>query len=128
MRILFKLIGVFSVALIFWAALGYLMSLPSFPFMLPLSIVCITLFFAVGLLKNHIEKKKFMAFLEEKESDKDLQKRLKNERVDPGDKTGRAKIKSHFRERNVGLTWMAASVHGAVPKRNKRRSFLPKSR
>jgi DNA-binding protein H-NS len=80
------------------------------------------------MLKNLAEKRKFEEFLENMKRDKDLQEKLKKEKIDPGDKSGRAKIKAFYRERNSGVTWTGASVHGAVPKRNKRRDFLPKNR
>jgi hypothetical protein len=128
MKSLFVFTGLLSVALIFWATLGYLMDMPSFKYVLPLSIISIILFLGSVLLKNLAEKRKFEAFIESKKRDKELQEKLKNEKVDPGDKTGRAKVKTYFKERNAGLSWTGASVHGAVPKRNKRRSFLPKNR
>jgi hypothetical protein len=114
--------------MILWATLGYLLDMPSFQFVFPLTILGIFLFLGVGILKNHVEKRKFEEFLEELKRDQDLQEKLKAEKIDPGDKTGRAKVKAYFKERNIGLSWTGASVHGAVPKRNKRRSFLPKNR
>ena len=128
MKKLFIFTGLIAVAMIFWAALGYLMDMPSFRLSLPLAMGSVVLFFAAGLLKNLKEKRRFEAYLEEMKHDKDLQEKLKSERIDPGDKTGRAKIKAYYKDRNIGLSWTGASVHGAVPKRNKRRSFLPKNR
>jgi hypothetical protein len=91
-------------------------------------MISIILFLAIGVLKNREEKRKFEEYLEELKRDRDLQEKLRSEKIDPGDKTGRAKVKAYFKDRNVGLSWTGASVHGAVPKRNKRRSFLPKNR
>ena len=88
----------------------------------------IALFFGIGLLKNRAEKRKFEEFLEHVKRDQELQEKIKDEKIDPGDKTGRAKVKAYFKERNSGLSWTGGSVHGTVPKRNKRRTFLPKNR
>lgn len=128
MKKLFAFTGIIAVGLIFWAALGYLMDLPSFPIVLPACIVLILVFLISGFLKNLEERRKFREFLESKRRDRDVQEKLKNERVEPGDKTGRVKVKSYFKERNVGVNWTGASVHGAVPHRKKRRTFLPKNR
>ncbi len=128
MRRLFVLSGLITLALIFWAALGYLMDLPSFRAVLPLCLFSIAIFFVTGFLKNREERQKFREFLASKERDKDVQEKLRNERVEPGDKTGRAGVKTYFKERNVGVNWTGASVHGAVPQRKKRRTFLPKNR
>jgi hypothetical protein len=128
MKSLFIFTGLVTVAMIFWSALAYLMAMPSLRASLLMTTISILLFIITGLLKNLAEKRKFEAFLEELKRDKDLQEKLKDEKIDPGDKTGRAKIKAYYRERNSGVTWTGASVHGAVPKRNKRRDFLPKNR
>ncbi len=128
MKKLFVLTGLITVAMIFWSTLGFLMDLPSFRISFPLTIISIVLFFGAGILKNHAEKRKFEEFLESLEQDKDLQEKIKEEKIDPGDKTGRARIKAYYKDRNSGLSWTGASVHGAVPKRNKRRTFLPKNR
>jgi hypothetical protein len=128
MRNLLVITGLAAVAMILWSTLGYLMDMPSFRFIFPLTIISIVLFLGIGILKNHAEKRRFEEFLEELKRDQDLQEKLKSEKIDPGDKTGRAKVKAYFKERNIGLSWTGASVHGAVPKRNKRRSFLPKNR
>ena len=69
-----------------------------------------------------------MQFLESRERDPEVQQKLKKEKVEPGDKTGRAGVKTYFKERNAGLNWTHASVHGAVPQRKKRKTFLPKNR
>jgi hypothetical protein len=128
MRSLFAFTGVVAVAMIFWSALAYLLGMPSFRISLPLTLISIALFLGVGLLKNRDEKRKFEEFLEHVKRDQELQEKIKDEKIDPGDKTGRAKVKAYFKERNIGLSWTGASVHGAVPKRNKRRPFLPKNR
>ena len=128
MKKLFLFTGLVAVAMILWTVLGYLMDMPSFPLVFLLTIGSVVLFFLAGLLKNREEKRKFEAFLDSMKQDKDLQKKMKDERIDPGDKTGRARIKAYYKDRNIGLSWTGASVHGAVPKRNKRRSFLPKNR
>jgi hypothetical protein len=128
MRSLFVFSGLIAVVMIFWSTLGYLMDMPSFRISFPLAIMSIVLFFWAGMLKKRAEKRKFEEFLERMKRDRDLQEKLKYEKIDPGDKTGRAKIKAYYKERNSGLSWTGASVHGAVPKRNKRRSFLPKNR
>jgi hypothetical protein len=128
MKNLFALTGLIAVALIFWASLGFLMDMPSFRISFPLSIISIVLFFGAGMLKNRAEKRKFEEFLEGLKQDKVLQDKLKEKKIDPGDKTGRARIKAYYKDRNIGLSWTGASVHGAVPKRNKRRTFLPKNR
>lgn len=128
MKKLFVFSGLVAVAMIFWAVLGYLMDRPSFPLVFPFAIGSVILFFLAGLLKNREEKRKFEVFLDSKKRDMDLQEKLKDERIDPGDKTGRARIKAYYKDRNIGLSWTGASVHGAVPKRNKRRNFLPKNR
>ena len=128
MRTLFNSTQIIAIGLIFWAALGYLMNLPSFPVVLPLSITSIAISLAAGFLKNHQERRKFKEFLESKKRDSELQEKRKDEQLEPGDKTGRSKVKAYFKERNVGLNWTGASVHGAVPQRKKRRSFLPKNR
>jgi hypothetical protein len=82
----------------------------------------------VGFLKNRDENHKFREFLASKEKDGEVQEKLRNEKIEPGDKTGRSGVKTHFKERNVGVNWTGASVHGAVPHRKKRRTFLPKNR
>jgi hypothetical protein len=128
MKNLFVFTGLLTIAMIFWSALAYLMAMPSLRISLFLTTISILLFFAAGMLKNLAEKRKFEEFLEKLKRDKDLQEKLRKENIDPGDKTGRAKIKAYYRERNSGVTWTGASVHGAVPKRNKRRDFLPKNR
>jgi hypothetical protein len=128
MRKLFALTGLITIGLIFWTALGYLMDLSSFRLIFPLCIASILAFFITGFLKNRDENRRFREFLASKEEDKEVQKKLKNERVEPGDKTGRAGVKTYFKERNVGVNWTGASVHGAVPQRRKRKTFLPKNR
>jgi len=128
MRSLSVFTGLVAVAMIFWSALAYLLGTPSFRVSLPLTIISIVLFLGVGLLKNRVEKRRFEEFLEDMKRDQELQEKIKNEKIDPGDKTGRAKVKAYFKERNSGLSWTGGSVHGTVPKRNKRRSFLPKNR
>ena len=128
MRSLSVFTGLVAVAMIFWSALAYLLGMPSFRISLPLTIISIVLFLGVGLLKNRVEKRRFEEFLEDMKRDQELQEKIKNEKIDPGDKTGRAKVKAYFKERNSGLSWTGGSVHGTVPKRNKRRSFLPKNR
>ena len=128
MRSLFAFTGLFTVAMIFWSTLAYLLGMPSFRISLPLTILGIVLFFGVGFLKNLAEKRKFEEYLEHLKRNPELQEKIKEEMIDPGDKTGRARVKAYYKERNSGLSWTGASVHGAVPKRNKRRSFLPKNR
>ena len=116
-RSLFIFTGLGMVAMIFWSALAYLMAMPSLRVSLLLTTISMVLFLGTGLLKNLAEKRKFEAFLENLKRDKNLQEKLKNE-----------KIKAYYRERYSGVTWTGASVHGAVPKRNKRRDFLPRNR
>jgi hypothetical protein len=128
MRSLFVFTGLVTIAMIFWTTLGYLLGMPSFRISFPLSIISVVLFLGVGLLKNHAEKRKFEAFLEQMKRDPELQEKIKDERIDPGDKTGRAKVRAYYKERNSGLTWTGGSVHGTVPKRTKRRRFLSKNR
>jgi len=128
MKMLFRFTGLVVVGLIFWTSLGYLLDLPSFPVVLPVCMAGIFVFFTLGFLKNREEKKRFREYLSSLEQDQNVQKKLKNERIDPGDKTGRAGVKTYFREGNTGLNWTGASVHGAVPQRKKRRTFLPKNR
>jgi hypothetical protein len=128
MRTLFNITGLIAVLMIFWAALGYLMDLSSLPLVFPLSIFSILVFLGTGFLKNRAENRKFKEFLESKKGDKKVQEKLQNERIEPGDKTGRAGVKAYFKDRDVGVNWTGASVHGAVPQRKRRRSFLPKNR
>ena len=128
MRNLFAFTGLVTVAMIFWSTLAYLLGMPSFRISLPLTILSIVLFFGVGFLKNRAEKRKFEEYIEHLKRNPELQDKIKEEKVDPGDKTGRARVKAYYKDRNIGLSWTGASVHGAVPKRNKRRSFLPKNR
>ncbi|MFC2098696.1 hypothetical protein ACFLSP_03015 [Bacteroidota bacterium] len=128
MRRLFVISGLLALGMIFWAALGYLMNLPSFPVVLWLCFTSILVFIGTGFIKNHVEHRRFQEFLEEQRRDKQVQQKLENERIAPGDKTGRAKVKTYFKERNVGVNWTGASVHGAVPHRKKGRSFLSKNR
>ena len=128
MKSLFVFTGLLTVAMIFWSTLAYLLGMPSLRISLPLTIISIVLFFGAGMLKNRAEKIQFEEFLENKKQDRELQDKIRDEKIDPGDKTGRARVKAYYKERNSGLSWTGASVHGAVPKRNKRRSFLPKNR
>jgi hypothetical protein len=128
MRGLIIFTGLLTVAMIFWSTLAYLLGMPSLRISFPLTIISIVLFFGAGMLKNRAEKIKFEEFLESKKHDRELQDKIRDEKIDPGDKTGRARVKAYYKERNSGLSWTGASVHGAVPKRNKRRSFLPKNR
>jgi hypothetical protein len=128
MRIIFILSGMLAIVLIFWAALGCLLDLPSFPLVLPLSIAGIVLFLLAGFLKNLDERRRFSEFLESKKRDPEVQAMLSKEKVEAGDKTGRAKVKAYFREGNAGVNWTGASVHGAVPQRKLKRIFLPKNR
>lgn len=128
MKKLFAFTGILAVAGIFWASLGFLLDLPSFRVSLPLALAGILLFLGSGILKNREEQRRFREFLESQERDRDVQEKLKNEQLEAGDKTGRAKVKAQYRERNTGLNWTGASVHGAVPHRKKRRTFLPKNR
>ena len=128
MRSLFVFTGLVTVAMIFWATLGYLLGMPSFRISFPLTIISVVLFLGIGLLKTYAERRKFEAFLEHMKRDPELQEKIKDERIDPGDKTGRAKVRAYYKERNSGLTWTGGSVHGTVPKRTKRRRFLPKNR
>jgi len=128
MRSLLVFTGLITVTMIFWSTLAYLLGKPSFSIILPLTIISIVLFLGVGLLKNRAEKRKFEEFLEDLKRDRKLQEKIRDEKIDPGDKTGRAKVRAYYKERNSGLTWTGGSVHGTAPKRNKRRSFLPKNR
>lgn len=128
MRGLFVFTGLLTAAMIFWSALAYLLGMPSFRISFPLTLTSVVLFFGVGFLKNLAEKRKFKEFLEHMRRNQELQDKIRDEKIDPGDKTGRARVKAYYKERNSGLSWTGASVHGAVPKRNKRRSFLPKNR
>jgi hypothetical protein len=128
MRNLFVFTGLVTIAMIFWSSLAYLLGMPSLRISFPLTIISIVLFLGIGILKNHAEKRKFEEFLEHIKGDRELQEKIKDEKIDPGDKTGRAKVRAYYKERNSGLTWTGGSVHGTVPKRNKRRSFLPKNR
>jgi hypothetical protein len=128
MKSLFAFTGLVTAAMVLWSILGYLMDMSSFPVVFSLTLISTFGFLAVGVMKNRAEKRKFKEYLEELKRDRDLQEKLKSEKIDPGDKTGRAKVKAYFKDRNIGLSWTGASVHGAVPKRNKRRSFLPKNR
>ena len=128
MRSLFGFTGFLTIVMIFWSVLAYMLGKPSFRVSLPLTIISIIMFLGVGLLKNRVEKRKFEEFLEDLKRDRELQEKLKYEKIDPGDKTGRAKVRAYYKERNSGLSWTGGSVHGTVPKRNKRRSFLPKNR
>ena len=128
MRSLLVFTGLITAAMIFWSTLAYLLGKPSFSIILPLTIISIILFLGVGLLKNRAEKRKFEEFLEDLKQDLKLQEKIKDEKIDPGDKTGRAKVSAYYKERNSGLSWTGGSVHGTAPKRNIRRSFLPKNR
>jgi len=128
MRNLLVFTGLITVTMIFWSTLAYLLGKPSFSIILPLTIISIVLFLGVGLLKNRAEKRKFEEFLEDLKRDSKLQEKIRDEKIDPGDKTGRAKVRAYYKERNSGLSWTGGSVHGTAPKRNKRRSFLPKNR
>ena len=127
-RILFTSTGILTIGMIFWAALGYLMDLASFNVILPLCCASILAFMGTGFLKNYFERRKFRELIESKKQDRKLQEKIRNERIYMGDKTGRAKVKVEYRARNAGLNWTGASVHGAVPQRKKRRSFLPRNR
>lgn len=128
MKSLFAISGLVAGVMIFWSSWAYLLGMPSLKTIFPLTILSIVFFLGIGLLKNREEKRKFKAFLDDLKNNQELQEKIKNEKIDPGDKTGRAKVKAYFKERNNGLSWTGSSVHGAVPKRNKRRSFLPKNR
>lgn len=114
--------------MIFWAAVGYLLASPSFRVALPLAIFAVLAFLATGFLKNRAEHRDFRDFIESQKRDKSVQEKLKDEAIYPGDKAGRAKVRSKYRDRNTGLNWTGASVHGAVPHRKKRRDFLSKNR
>lgn len=127
MRLLFILTGFVALGMIFWSALGFLMGLPSFPGTLPFSLLAVLLFLGTGFLKNSLERRKFKDFLESNERDPEVQSKLKKERVEPGDKTGRARVKAEYKDRNTGVNWTGASVHGAVPHRKKRRTFLSRN-
>jgi len=128
MRTLFNITGILTIGMIFWAALGYLMDLSSFSLILPLCCASILLYFGIGFLKNYIERRKFREFIESQKQDPELQDKIKKERIATEDKTGRANTKIYYKDRNTGLNWTGASVHGAVPHRKKRRTFLPKNR
>jgi hypothetical protein len=128
MKLLFRICGLLTLGLIFWAALAYLMDKPSFSYVRWLLLASILFYLIAGILKNRSEKRAFQEFLLEKQRDKKVQEKLQDERIEPGDKTGRAGVKAKYRDRNSGVDWMPANVHGAVPARKKRRSFLPKNR
>ena len=128
MERLFGLTGILAIGLIFWAALGFLMELPSFRTALPLSVSGIIVFLLTGFLKNRAEKQKFREFLDTRKADREVQQKIQDKKTGTGHKTGRSLVKAEYRERNTGLNWTGASVHGAVPHRKKRRSFLPKNR
>jgi hypothetical protein len=96
MKSLFVLAGLIAVAMIFWATLGYLMDMSSFRIGFPLSIISVVLFFRAGILKNRAEKRKFEEFLESKKHNREPQEKIKDEKIDPGDKTGRAKVKAYY--------------------------------
>jgi hypothetical protein len=125
MRKVFVISGLLALALIFWAVLGYLLGLPSFRVVLPLSIAGIILFLAAGFLKNLEERRRFNEYLESQRRDPEVQEKIRNGELEPGDKSGRAKVKAEYRDRNTGVNWTGASVHGAVPQRKPRRKFLP---
>jgi hypothetical protein len=125
---LFTITGLMAVALLFWTVLAFLMDFSSFRLSLICTLGGILLFLATGILKNRTEHRNFQKFLDSQRKDKAIQEKLKNERIGPVNKSGRAKVKAVYKERNMGLNWTGASVHGAVPHRKKRRSFLPKNR
>lgn len=76
------------------------MESPSFWIVLPVTIVVIAGFFLTGFLKNLDEKRKFRDFLDSQERDPDVQKKLKDERIETGKNTGRPAIKTHFKDGN----------------------------
>jgi hypothetical protein len=125
MRPVFVLAGLLALALIFWTVLGYLLGLPSFRLVFPLSIGGIVLFFVTGYLKNREERRKFEEYLESRKRDPEVQEKIRNGELESGDKIGYAKSWGHYRDRNTGVNWTGASVHGAVPHRRPRRNFLP---
>ena len=123
------------VLLIFWAALGYLMDWPSFRIIRWVCLGSIGLYFLTGILKNLAERKEFQRFLEEQREDRDVQEKLQKERSvragsggGKGLTGGKRGVESAFKDKKTGIDWMPANVHGSVPARKKRRSFLSKNR
>ena len=100
MRSLLVFTGFVTVAMIFWSTLAYLMGMPTFRISFPLTIISIVVFLGVGILRNRAEKRKFQEYIEHLKRDQGLQDKIREEKIDPGDKTGRAKIKAYYKERN----------------------------
>ena len=128
MKALFVFTGFIALVLIFWSILARIMGIESFSYIFPLCLVSIGVFFITGFLKNMVEKKRFEDFLRQQRENKDVQRKIENREIDPGDKYGRAKVKATYRPRKAGLNWTGGSVHGAVPKRTDRKEFLSGNR
>ena len=128
MKALFVFTGFIALVLIFWSILARIMGVESFSYVFPLCLVSIGVFFFTGFLKNKAEKKNFEDYLRQQRENKQVQRKMENGEIDPGDTHGRAKVKASYRPRKTGLNWTGASVHGAVPKRKDRKEFLSGNR
>lgn len=127
MRAVFILSGILALAMIFWASIAWLMGYPSAPVALWLMIISIVIFLGAGFIKNHLDHRKFQLFLEAQRNDDGVQEKLKNEKIRTAGTGSGAAVRNKYRESKTGVEWMPANVHGAVPKRRRRRPFLPKN-
>ncbi len=122
MRTAVKIIVVFLVISIITSFVGYMMDWKIISFAIPFNIFLFFLLLFSALYNNYLENKKFRQFLQKAKHDQ----ALKNEHERPTAHKSRVKRGefSHHRTRKIGLTWTAGTVHGAVPKRTDRRTFL----
>lgn len=123
-RTIFRISGILALGMIFWAALGFLLDSPSLAYTRWLCPGSILLYLLAGFLKYREEKRRFREFLEAARSDPEVQDRMRKEKITPGGGSGAEGTGYAFKRRKSGIDWMPANIHGSVPARKTRRSFL----
>lgn len=129
-KTLFRISGIFTLGMILWTTLGFLMGRVSFAYVKWICAGSIVLYLVLGFIKNHRERQNFREFLELQRQDPEVQEKLRKEKTGPGEKSHGSGTAYAFRQKKSGIDWMPANIHGSVPARKKRRSFLsggPKS-
>jgi hypothetical protein len=122
MRIIVRIIAAIMVLCITTSFTGYMMDLGFTRYAIPVNIAVFVMLLASALYNNYLENKKFRQFLLKAKQDQVLQ----NETSRPSAEkpTMRPGEYTHYKTRKTGLSWTAGTVHGAVPKRGEKRTFL----
>ena len=122
MRSLVRIIAVIMIIAVMISFVGYMMGWEIIDYAVPVNVFIFVVLLASAIYNKHLENKKFRQFLQKIKQDQVLKKENKRATATPSRvMTGNS---SQFKARKIGLNWTGGTVHGAVPKRGNRRSFL----